>query len=275
MTLAPKARARAALLLIYILAACLLVYFWRPTYLLSIVVVLVPPSLLNWLWLKEARRRVLFFAAVTTVLFAPPVELMSVLGGAWDVQTILPRLLGHITLENTLFAFLNFFWGLSFYEYFVGGDVPRRLSRRMVALAGLYVALDLLVFGLYFLDPKLVSVSYAWTGMLVLVIPSVLIYRRRPALLAKAVFPTLFFAAVFFIYEYVSLCIGSWWWPGRYLIPAKLCGRTFPIDDVIIWYFLSTPALIAGYEYFAVGDDRPPDKRAGLSDGASVQSTRS
>lgn len=29
--------------------------------------------------------------------------------------------------------------------------------------------------------------------------------------------------------------------------------KKFPIDDVIIWYFLSTPVLIGGYEYFANG----------------------
>lgn len=256
MTLSRKYRLKIALLLAYVLAACLLVYFWRPVYLLSIIIVLVPPSVVNWLWLKASRRRILFFAAVTTALFAPPIELMSRLAGAWDVQSVLPRPFGIMPLENLLFAFLNFLWVLSFYEYFSGQDVRQPPSRRIRLLLGLYAALDIVVFGLFAWRPGLVSVSYAWTGLLILLIPSILIFRRRPGLLRRTALATLFFALVFFAYEYVSLCIGSWWWPGGYIFPVRLCGRVFPLDDVIIWYLLSTPALIAGYEYFIVGDDR-------------------
>jgi hypothetical protein len=251
-------------LLAYVLAACLLVYFWRPTYLLSIVIVLAPPAAVNWFWLKEARWRVFIFAFITVALFAPPVELMSRLAGAWDVQSILPRPFGVMPLENLLFAFLNFFWGLSFYEYFVSGDRRRPLSRRMPALLCLYVLLDIVVFGLFVRQPRLISVSYVWTGLIILLVPSILIFWRRPRLLSRTLLPMFFFAAVFFAYEFVSLCIGSWWWPGEYLWPTRLCGRVFPIDDVIIWYFLSTPALIAGYEYFAVGDGPASDKTASL-----------
>lgn len=237
----------------YVMAACLLVYFWRPTYLASIIIVLAPPAAANFFWLKGARGRILFFSAVTTALFAPPVELMSRLADAWDVQSVLPRPFGVMPLENLLFAFLNFFWGLSFYEYFVSGDRRRPLSRRLPWLLGLYTLLDAVVFGLFAWQPRLISVSYALTGLLIVVVPASLIFWRHPAWLRRTILPTLFFAAVFFVYEYVSLCIGSWWWPGHYLLPARLCGRVFPIDDVVIWYLLSTPALIAGYEYFAVG----------------------
>ena len=247
-------------LLAYVLAACPLVYFWRPTYLLAIVIVLAPPAAVNWAWLKGARWRVLYFAAVTTALFAPPIELVSRLADAWDVQSVLPRPFGIMPLENLFFAFLNFFWGLSFYEYFVGQDARRPLSKRMPTLLGMYVLLDIVVFGLFAWDPRLVSVGYARTGLLVLLVPSILIFRRRPGLLPRTILPMFFFAAVFFVYEYVSLCIGSWWWPGQYLLPTRLCGRVFPVDDVIIWYLLSTPALIAGYEYFAVGDGPDGDK---------------
>ena len=240
-------------LLAYVLAACLGVFWLRPTYLLSILVVLAPPALVNWSWLGPARRRVLVFSLVTVAFFAPPVELISRLADAWDVQSVLPRPFGVLPLENLIFAFLNFFWGLSFYEYFVAGDRRHGVSRRFRTLIGLYLLLDIVVFGVFSWDRRLAGVSYLWTGLLVLVAPAALIFWRRPELLRRVWLPTLFFAAVFFSYEYVSLCIGSWWWPGHYLMPTKLCGRVFPLDDVLVWYLLSTPALIAGYEFFAVG----------------------
>jgi len=85
----------------------------------------------------------------------------------------------------------------------------------------------------------------------VLIVPSAIIFIENPGLLKKTVVPTVFFAAVFFIYEIVSLKIGSWWWPGTYLLTFQLDGKVFPLDDVLIWYCLSTPALIGGYEFFA------------------------
>jgi hypothetical protein len=51
------------------------------------------------------------------------------------------------------------------------------------------------------------------------------------------------------------LKIGSWFWPGEYLLNLNIFGLKMPLDDIIIWYFLSTPVLIAGYEYF-VNDNK-------------------
>jgi hypothetical protein len=49
----------------------------------------------------------------------------------------------------------------------------------------------------------------------------------------------------------VSLKIGSWWWPGEYIKTFIIFGKVFPLDDIIIWYLLSTITLIGGYEFFA------------------------
>ena len=237
----------------YVLAACLGVFFLRPTYLLSIIIVLVPPAFVTWFWLKSARRKILLFSLVTTALFAPPVELASRAANAWDVQSVLPRPFGLVPLENMLFAFLNFFWVLSFFAYFMGRDEGSPFPPRSRYLIGLYLTFDILIFGLFAFKPAFIALDYAVAAVPILIIPSLLVYWRRFGLLRLTLLPTAFFASVFFAYETVSLCIGSWWWPGHYLWPSRLCGAVFPIDDAVIWYFLSTPALIGGYEYFAGG----------------------
>ena len=87
---------------------------------------------------------------VSALLFAPTVELASRLADVWDVQTIFPRPFGEIPLENILFAFINFFWVLSFYEYFVDKDITSVISKRFKYLIGLYclalVVVHLFVF---------------------------------------------------------------------------------------------------------------------------------
>lgn len=250
MKLNKKKRQRLLFLTAYILLACLLVYFLKPVYLLSIIIVLVPPAVINFLWLKKSRFKILLFSVLTTILFAPPVELAARLADAWDVQSILPRLFGIAPLENILFAFLNFFWVLVFYEYFVDKDLRRKISRRLRLIVLGYLLLFLLVFTIFFIAPNLLAVNYALLAIIILIIPGIVMFWFNPKLLKKTWLPTIFFAFVFFVYEVVSLLIGSWWWPGEYLLPVSLLGRVFPLDDVIIWYLLSTPVLIAGYEFF-------------------------
>lgn len=238
-------------LLGYVLLACVLVYFLKPDYFYSILIVLGPPSLLNYFWLKKSKSSILFFSLITTAIFAPPIELASRLANTWDVQSIFYRPFGYIPLENMLFAFFNFLWVLSFYKYFVdkATNLPK-ISQRFKYLFFLYTLLAFIVFMLYFYNKNIISLNYWLMSVPILIIPSLLIFYHKPKLIKKTILPTIFFALIFFVYELTSLLIGSWWWPGEYLWPITIFGHIFPLDDVIIWYFLSTPTLIGGYEIF-------------------------
>jgi hypothetical protein len=237
-------------LFLYIIVSCVFVYFVRPNYLLSIIIVLVPPSVTNFIWLKKSRKKVLVFSLSATFLFAFAVELSSRLSNSWDVQSVLPRIFGILPLENILFAFLNFFWVLSFYEYFIDKDLTKKVSRKFKYLIGIFGIFSLTIFSLYFYNPNIISMNYYVVAIITLIVPSLIIFSLNPRLLKKTFVPVVFFAVVFFIYEVVSLLIGSWWWPGEYLFPIKIFGEIFPLDDVIIWYFISTISLIGGYEFF-------------------------
>jgi hypothetical protein len=238
-------------LFIYVLIACLIVYLTKPVYIFSIFIVLVPPAIINFLWLKKSRKKILIFSIVSTFLFAFAIELSSRLANTWDVQSILPRLFGLIPLENMLFAFLNIFWVLCFYEYFVDKDKTIKISKKFKYLVALFCLFSLIIFSIYFYDSNKIAMNYFTTAIIVLIIPAIIIFSKKPKLLKKIILPLIFFAIVFFIYELISLKIGSWWWPGEYLLPIKMFGKVLPLDDIIIWYFLSTITLIGGYEFFA------------------------
>jgi len=242
---------RIIFLLAYVLIACLIVLITKPLYIYSILIVLLPPALVNFYWLHKSRKKVFIFSIVSTFLFAFAAELASRLANSWDVQSVLPRLFGLVPLENILFAFLNFFFILSFYEYFVDKDTTKKISKKFKYLIVMFSLFSLIIFSLYFYNPEIASMNYSTLALITLIIPSIIMFSFNTHLIKKSLLPVLFFAIVFFVYEVVSLKIGSWWWPGEYLLPVKLFGKTFPLDDVIIWYFLSTFALIGGYEFFA------------------------
>ncbi len=238
-------------LLGYIIASCIFVYFVKPVYLISIFIVLAPPSVLIFSWLKRSRKKIFIFSLTATILFAFAVELASRLADSWDVQSVLPRIFGILPLENMFFAFFNFFLVLSFYEYFVDRDIPRKISKNFKYLVMIFSLFSLVIFSLFFYNQKIIAINYFTMALIVLIIPATIIFSMNPKLLKKTIVPTLFFAFTFFIYEIVSLINKSWWWPGKYILTMNLFGNVFPLDDVIIWYFLSTVALIGGYEFFA------------------------
>ncbi len=239
------------LLFLYVFLASVLVYLIKPSYCLAILMVLGVPSVINYFLLKNGKFKILIFSVLTTLLFAPPIELMARLADAWDVASVFFRPFSLIPLENMLFAFLNFFWVLSFYEYFLDSQKERLdFNKRFKVLIFLYLLLSLIVYGLFFYNSSYITLDYHILALFFLLPPFFILAFKNPKLIKKTLLPTLFFALVFFIYESVSLMIGHWWWPGDYLWPVNFNGMVFPIDDVLIWYLLSTPTLILGYEFF-------------------------
>lgn len=239
----------------YLLLALIFVLYLKPLYIISIIVVLGIPSIINFYWLKNSRWPVFLFSICAALLFAPPVELMARVANVWDVQSIFYRPFGLIPIENMIFAFLNFFWGLSFYKYFIDDDRPTAISNNFKYLIGLFIFFDILIYSLFFYNPSLIGANYFLIAIIILFIPGVLLLTENPKIIKKTIIPTIFFAILFFTYELVSLKIGSWFWPGTYLFNLKICGQSMPLDDIIIWYFMSTPVLIAGYEFFMVDNN--------------------
>lgn len=225
-------------------------YFGRLTYWQSLLAVYALPVILNFLWLQRARLKVLVFSLATTIIFAVPVELLSRLADSWDVASSFPRLFGIVPIENLVYAFLNFLWVLSFYEYFFDHDTGRRFSSRAKYLLGLYVVLFVIAMTIFLFLSQQIIFHYWLIALMIIFIPLLLLSFLTDFKWRSFIVPTIFFAFIFFSHEIISLRLGYWWWPGEYLWPITLFGQTFPIDDVIIWHLASTPALLSGYKYF-------------------------
>lgn len=242
-------RLRLFFLIVYLPLSLLIVWLLKPLYIVSILIVLAVPSLINFCWLKNSQKQILIFSLLTGILFAPPVELMARLVNVWDVDSIFYRPFGLIPIENMVFAFLNFFWVLSFYKYFIDEE-SKFNNKRFKFLIILYLIFDFLIFSLYYFNPLIVGANYFTIALIILIIPGLLLFINNQKIFKKTIIPTIFFAFVFFLYEIISLKLGSWFWPGEYFINLNIFGEKMPLDDIIIWYFMSTPVLIAGYEFF-------------------------
>jgi len=175
---------------------------------------------------------------------------MTRLTNSWDVQSILPRPFGLIPLENMLFGFFNILWPLSFYEFFVDKDRTKVISKKLKYLVALYCLLSIIVYTLFYWNKKLISIDYIVASIPILIIPSLIIFTKNPKILRKVFLTTVFFAIVHFTFEMFAMKIGNWWWPSEYLHTFNISGMVYPLDDAIVWFLLSTPTLIGGYEFF-------------------------
>jgi len=241
---------RIIALLIYVVLSSVATLFLKLNYFFSLLLVIGIPSIVNFFWLKRSRKKVFVFSIISLFLFAIPVELTCRLTNTWDTQTIFPRLFGIIPIENLIFAFLNFLWVLSFYEYFIDKDTQSKIPSKFMILVSIYLVAFFIVMITYSINPLTVSFSYSTMALIVLIIPEFILFIFHPHVLKKIILPLLVFAFIFFIYEVSALQAGNWWWPGEYLYTIDMFGKKFPLDDVVFWYILSTPALIIGYETF-------------------------
>jgi len=240
----------------WVFVAGLAVYFFRPSYLLSELVVLLPPLAYTLYCLPRAEvKRILRFALFSAVMFAPPVEFVARLNNIWDVQSTFPRILGLVPPENLIFAFVNFAWFVGFYKLVRPSQIlqAKNLGRQVV-LTSLYFLLWPVIYLLYKYQPNWLVLSYFQLSITILFVPLVYFLFTRPSSILETWRVTLFFALLLFWYEVISLLIGSWWWPlNNYFYTIAIAGRNFPIDDVIIWYLISTPVLLVSYDYFVDG----------------------
>lgn len=236
--------------ILYVIFASILVWFLKPIYLVTLLLVIGVPTITNYFILNHSKRKIIIFSLFATFLFAPAIELMCRLANVWDVQTIFPKIFGLMPLENLLFAFFNFVWVLSFYEYFIDKNTKDKISKKMKYIVMLFILFFAITFVLFFYDANLITLNYHEMSLLFLIFPAIIMAFREPSILKKTIMPTIFFCVIFFVYEFVAIHIGNWWWPGNYLFPINLYGNIFPLDDIIFWYILSTITLILGYEFF-------------------------
>ncbi len=242
---------KIAIITILFITGCLLVLLLRPNYFINILIVYFPATFLTLYWAKKTRWKIFIFALIATLLFAIPVEIIARLANAWDVQSIFPRIAGIAPIENLIYAFINFLWPIAFYENFIDKDSGRKISKKIKYLIWIFITLSISTYSLFLINKDLITWDYWKIGLFALIIPAILIFKNNPKLLKKTILTTIFFALIFFTHELVSMYVGHWWWPGEYLLTFDVFGKIFPVDDIIIWYILSTPVLIGNYEFFA------------------------
>lgn len=251
-------RIQLLILLLWPLAAAALSLGLHVGALASVLLFLGVPAVVASVGLP---RRIISKLLLFTLVVAPAtiiiVDYIAELNGTWQFfhSSIIPfRLLRFVTIEVIVWALLNIYAVVAFYErFFERHRTVRLFEPRLKHLSFFIVSLFLLFLGAYIKTSGSIFIPYFYTafGTVLILPPVVLVLARRPLLAGKFFFTGAYFFYLCLAYEVTALRLGQWAFPSdQFLGWVSLAGIRFPFEEFFFWLMLMAMAVLACYEYF-------------------------
>ena len=162
-----------------------------------------------------------------------------------------------IPIEDLIWGFLLVYSVIIFYEHFLDKGKHNLVDKRLKYFILPIITLLLIFFLLYFFNPNLLRLNYAylWMGIILIFIPSITFLSFFPKLLSKYVKTGSYFFVLAFIFELTALQLNQWTFPGTHFIGwVQIAGHAFPFEEFFFWFVLVAIAILSYYEFF--DDDR-------------------
>ena len=263
-----------ALLLVIATLATLFSLFFRASFFVSTLLFFGFPSLyLSFKNRKAVKKSALFAFLISFPLTFIFDYLISVDRGWYIVGTLLNfRLFGIVAVEQFVWSFFWINYIILFYEYFLNRHKKKSffyyllslfkkkggvVSKRMEFLSLFLFIVFLAFVSLVFINPLFLRIGYAyfWLGLVFGIIPLSIFLIKFPNFLLRFSKITAYFFVLAVIVEYVGLKLNHWTFPGNhYLGILNFFGFKIPFEEVFLYFLVSTPAILAYYEFF--DDDR-------------------
>lgn len=214
------------------------------------------------------------FSCLFTVPFTFLFDYLISLDRGWHITNSIFnfRLFGVIALEQFVWTFLWAYQIIIFYEYFL--DKQKRLppiaffeklfnkkvkiiSRRMEVFSIILFTGLLGFISIILVNPALIKIGYAyfWLGLIFGIVPLSIFLIKFPNFWKKFIGVTAYFLLIGIIIEFIGLKLNHWTFPGNnYIGIANFFGHKIPLEEIILYFIISTPAILSYYEF--LDDDR-------------------
>jgi hypothetical protein len=221
---------------------------------MSVVAFLLVPTLP----LIVARPRTALSALGFSVLVGAPaivwIDEIAQRNGQWLVvdplSTRLPLI--EASLQSVFWAVAHFLATVMVWESMRNGrykppDVPRMLVCTAVSLlvVGLFIAIRTF-------RPALLDIPwfYLWFGLTLIILPVAGALVARPRLRRSLVVLAVAGCYWKLVYEVAALRSDWWRFPGEFLGWVRLGPYAFPIEELVIWILLYSPAIAVFWEFW-------------------------
>ena len=179
------------------------------------------------------------------------IDSLSIHNKSWDAPTIFPRIFGLAVVEDIIFGFLLVYQIILFYEYFFDKGSKEIINSKMKYFVGLLLLIfSIFVFFLRFNSLR-IPYFYFWSGLVLLVFPTILFLYFKKKMIRKFVKTGLYFFVLSLIFEMTGLYLKQWHFLGNEFIALiTIFSYTFPIEEFIYWFILFAIAILSYFEFF-------------------------
>jgi len=244
--------------------------FYGVNFFVSTLLLFGVPSLYLAFRHKTALKKTFLFALLCSIPLTFMVEYLIVQDKCWYiVNSIFSfRIFDIIVIEQFVWGFLWIFYIVIFYEYFLDKQERRSIFsfflKTNVAITKRmeYFALSLFTILLFFIffaifSPTFLKINYSYLALatILIIIPLSIFLFKFPNFIIRFSKITIYFFLLALVVEYVGLKLNHWIFPGtHYLGIMNFFGYSIPYEEALIYFVLSTPAVLSYYEFF--DDDR-------------------
>lgn len=189
---------------------------------------------------------------------------MAYLDASWYVPGSMWRFLrGSIPIEDGPWAVLLVYYVVITWEYFFFSPKKHHVLHPNIIWFIVFCASLLTIFFIaYVFAPNVLTVPYFYLklGIVFEVIPLALFFYLRPTLIGPLVKITVYFFFMAALGEFIGLTNNQWYFAGEhYLGEIRYFGHRLPWDEMLFWWLLAAPGIVAWYETFAARRDNLPN----------------
>lgn len=160
-----------------------------------------------------------------------------------------------IPIEDGPWAVFLIYYVVITWEYFFFSPKKRYIFHPNIVWFFAFCASLLIVFFIaYIFSPTFLIVPYFYLklGILFEIIPIGIFLWRTPSVARPLLWLTLYFFFVSALGEFIGLTNNHWNFAGQHYIgEIQYFGHRLPWDEVLIWWLLAAPGIVAWYESFA------------------------
>jgi hypothetical protein len=206
----------------------------------------------NYAYIQKA----FVFALCTSIPAIVIIDYIAHVSGQWLIpHSILPwRLFGYVTIEVVLWAFLNFYAVILFYEFFLSHHHTKRVwNHRGKYLLLFVLGISVLFLTLFFAYPTALTIPYFYLlfGTFTVLLPIIKELSDHPKLISNFFVTAVYFFYLSFLYEITALKLDWWRFPSEEFIgKVTLLNVSFPFEELLFWLFLFAMAVLTFYEHY-------------------------
>ena len=215
----------------------------------------LPPTLYLSLRKKKDWKKILATVFLVGLLVGFLFTFIAELTDAWYVPiTLIPfRIFEIYTFDDTVCMILFVLLTTVFYQhFFMLKEQNKGINKRFKSVTSFLIVLIPITVLIFKYNPSFFGKEYSyaiWVGIINVIMPVVFLIKK-PSFLPNLLLPLIYFFILYFVIEIFGVVFDLWLYHGSYISLISFFGVVYPIDELIFWMLLYTPAIIASYEVF-------------------------